>query len=372
MKNQTKKIIDKREREDILNEIKKLSESYTPEWNFDVDNPDIASTIGILYANQMAENIERANGVLDIYQTEFVNMLDISVKPATPAQSIVIMELSQDTIDGADIPSGTRLIADAGEGFELEPVIFETTDHIHITNSDIKNIFMTDREDGTVIPLLGKIETPEILSNVYTSEEVVDEDVEDVKSIEEDEMEHDDTENSPIREYNRLKSFRLFGEKDGIEQNAIMFYHATLLGSDGYIFIRIEGNDKLREDILNGVYPIYYVAEGKLTPVEQVSRFRDGETIVLKMEKKHTMQKLKDGEYGMLAMTHKGPVPENVYVDSIKFSAVGENVPLSFVGNDNQEMDAEDFKPFGNVLSLYQECYLGHDSYFIVQVVELP
>lgn len=363
MKNQTKKIIDKREQKDILAEIKRLSESYTPEWNFDAENPDITSTIGIIYANQVAENIERVNGILDVYHTEFVNMLDISVQPATPAQSIVLMELSQDTIDGADVPLGTRLVADAGESLDMEPVVFETIDYIHVTNANIKNVFMTDKEDGTVVPILGKVEVPEILSNVYSDAPTEDEDAPDVQSIE-DEDEFVESEIGPQVAFDRIKPFRLFGETEGIEQNAVMFYHSTLLGSDGYVFIRIEGNDKLREDILNGTHPIYYVAEGKLTPVEQVSLFSDGVTIALKMEKKHTLQKLKGGEYGMLALMHKGPLTEHAYVDSIKFSAAGEKVPCTFVGNDNQELDGKDFKPFGNILSLYQECYLGHESYF--------
>lgn len=364
MKNQTKKIVDKREQKDIISEIKRLSESYTPEWNFDHNNPDITSTIGIIYANQMAENIERVNGILDIYHTEFVNMLDISVQPATPAQSIVIMELAQDTIDGADVPLGTRLLADAGDSLEMDPVIFETMDYIHVTNAEIKNIFMTDREDGTVVPILGKINVPEIVSNVYDNDAVDADVLEDVRSIDEEDFEQQTTSEVVVNEYDALQPFRLFGEKKGIEQNAVMFYHSTLLGSDGYVFIRIEGNDRLREDIINGTYPIYYVAEGKLIPVEQVSTLKDGVTIALKMEKKHTMQKLKGGEYGMLALKCENPLEESVYVDSIKFSGAGEKRPFSFVGNDNQEMDAESFLPFGNLLSLYQECYFGHDTYF--------
>ena len=54
MKTQTKILVDKRDNNDILAEIKRLSEGYTPEWNFDTTNPDIASTIGIIYADQIA------------------------------------------------------------------------------------------------------------------------------------------------------------------------------------------------------------------------------------------------------------------------------------------------------------------------------
>lgn len=368
MKSQAKILIDTRQQNDILDEIKRLSESYTPEWNFDTKNPDIASTIGIIYASQVAENIERVNGILDIYHTEFVNLLDISVKPATPAQSVVIMELSQDTVEGTEVKAGTRLLGDAGAGLELEPVIFETLDSVYITNSSIKNIFMTDREDGTITPIVGNIEVPEILSNVYTpSEAEENDDVDGVISIDEEEKIEDAVGDDLVAvsgDINGMKPFRLFGEKKGVEQNAIMFYHKTLLGSDGYVFLRIEGNDSLRDKITTGKLPVYYVAEGQLTPVEKIGLLKDKTTIVLKMQKKHTLQKLKDGEYGMLALKADGIVSETEYVDSISFSAAGEKVPFSFVGNDNQEFEKNDFLPFTNVLSLYQECFLGHDSYF--------
>ena len=367
MKTQTKILVDKRDNNDILAEIKRLSEAYTPEWNFDTTNPDIASTIGIIYANQVAENIERVNGILDNYHTEFVNMLDISVRPATPAQSIVIMELAQDTIEGADIPYGTRLLGDAGE-LEMDPVVFETMDTIHVTNSKIKNVFMTDREDGAIVPIVGKLEEPTILSNaVVASDETENTDVDEVKPIEEDQVDvlaSDEKDVNAVTSVESMRPFRLFGENKGVEKNAVMFYHATMLGSDGYIFIRIEGNDGLRDRIVSGKLPLYYVADGNLTPVPHISLMKDGKTITLQMDKKHTPQKLKDGEYGMLALIDDGIVDESVYVDSIKFSAAGEHVPFTVVGNDNQEYNKENFKPFSDVLALYNECYLGHDTYF--------
>ena len=71
--------IDKRTAEDIRAQIAGLAGSYVPEWHFDTDNPDIGSTLSLLFADQMEYNIERYNQVLDNYHTEFVNMLDISL-----------------------------------------------------------------------------------------------------------------------------------------------------------------------------------------------------------------------------------------------------------------------------------------------------
>ena len=37
--------LDNRSREDVLNQMKELAVSYTPEWLFDTDKPDIGSCI---------------------------------------------------------------------------------------------------------------------------------------------------------------------------------------------------------------------------------------------------------------------------------------------------------------------------------------
>ena len=85
--------IDKRTATDIENRIAELAASYVPEWNFDRENPDIGSTLAILFAGQMKDNIDRFNQVLDIYHTEFVNMLDLSLLPAKPSCAVVLMGL---------------------------------------------------------------------------------------------------------------------------------------------------------------------------------------------------------------------------------------------------------------------------------------
>ena len=74
--------LDSRTRLDIEKRIQELAASYVPEWNFDMENPDIGGVIAKLYAAQMEGNIERYNQVLEKYHTEFVNMLGITLLPS--------------------------------------------------------------------------------------------------------------------------------------------------------------------------------------------------------------------------------------------------------------------------------------------------
>ena len=77
--------LDSRSVQDLRGEIRRLAASYTPEWAFSDVNPDVGSVVGLIFANQMEENIRRMNLVMEKYHTEFVNMLNLSLRPAYPA-----------------------------------------------------------------------------------------------------------------------------------------------------------------------------------------------------------------------------------------------------------------------------------------------
>ena len=91
--------IDNRTVSDIEEKIERLAKSYVPEWHFDRQDPDIGSAIARLFAVQMKENIDLENRMLERYHAEFINMLDLSLKPAKPAGSMVKFDLIDDALE---------------------------------------------------------------------------------------------------------------------------------------------------------------------------------------------------------------------------------------------------------------------------------
>ena len=81
--------LDHRSVKDIENRIKELARGYVPEWHFDPEHADIGAAIARIFAMSMKENIDLENLTMDRYHVEFVNMLDISLKAAKPAGSMV-------------------------------------------------------------------------------------------------------------------------------------------------------------------------------------------------------------------------------------------------------------------------------------------
>ena len=139
---------------DLRAELKRLATSYTPEWAFSEENPDVGSVVALIFANQMSENIRKMNLVLDKYHTEFVNMLNLSLRPAYPASGVAVLELLEGGVPGVYVPGGTRLIGQ-GNGEEDRQILFETTSDLYVTCSRLRDVIAASGFFGKLIPYLG-------------------------------------------------------------------------------------------------------------------------------------------------------------------------------------------------------------------------
>lgn len=346
-------LIDNRKKEDVLEQMNGLSKSYVPEWSLDTQKPDIGTTLAYIYSSFVADNIDSINQIIDRYHTEFINLLDISVNPAIPAKSIVLMELAQDTIEGAYIPKGSRLLADnAGES-----VIFETSENVYITGSKIDNIFMTDREDGSISPILGEIPVPPITNTVIeeSDEELSEEEIVPVAEAIED----------GVLPQNLIKPFVLYGESAGVGKNVVMLYHSCIFDIENNdIYITIEGDDKLISDIESGRKYFVYATEGQLKNVESIRLMEDKKTFCIRKDGKNDRQLVDGKEYSMLALIDDGIIKEDVNVKDIVLSASGDAATPEYIGTQRIELESDDIMPFSDELALYDEFYIGFDEYF--------
>lgn len=350
--------IDNRSQADIEDRIRKLASSYVPEWHFDRENPDIGSVIARVFAGQMDGNILRYNQVLEKYHTEFVNMLGISLLPAKPAAATVLMNLVRDTIPGIQVYKGTKLLAETDR--DGDQIIFETMHNLYVTNSVLEAVFMTEEKEGKIIPLKGFFPSPRLIDNVREPEEGVQE-----EGQGQEENRQEEAFPAEDREY-ELKPFRLFASKrKGIEKHALLLYHSVVLDvEDNNIYVKIHNGEKLIRKIEDNAYRFHYCTEEGLIPVEQVQVLADRETVVLRKEKKNVKTELDGMEYSLLALVAGEPVEENLQVSRIAMSSSGDRVLVEFAGNGDTEFDPREFDPFGDTLSLFQECFLGHDEYF--------
>lgn len=353
--------IDDRTVEDIEAKIVDLAASYTPEWHFDREKPDAGSAIGHLFALQMKENIDLENHMLDKYHTEFINMLDLSLKPAKPAGSMVKFDLVENTIAGTHIRKGTRLIASEVNG-DSGPVIFETDRELYVTNSRMVDAFMTDRETGTFVPLLGEYRPVSLIEGEEEdtgSDETAFEDNAGAEQGTEPES------GALMQPLHRIRPFVLFSETGNIARSALVLYHENLFDiEDEPIYIRITGGDELISGISEKRYRFKYYTKNGYLEFDSVKLLEDGETIELKKHEKNRHFVIAGKSYAVVILEADKPVTHDEEVTEITLSSSGHERDAEYVSTGSEDLNVKSFAPFTDTLTLYNECYIGHDLYF--------
>ncbi len=343
-------LIDQRSEADIEEKIVELARSYTPEWHYSKDDPDIGATIAKIFAGQMSDNIDRYNEVIEKYHTEFVNMLDISLLPAKPASALVLFDLVNDTVPGVEIARGTQLLAQPDEA--ETPVVFETANSIYVSNAVFTTAFMTKGREGCVMPLLGNYDKPQLFP-AATAE--ISEETEELT---------EETEQIAMR----VKPFSLFGKEPDISQNALLLYHENIFDTaDNPLYVHIKDAKELIGKIQSGSYRFRYYGDGALQPFADCTIEADGETVCLRRDPlapKVDTVSIDGFDYQLIVFDTEEFVTENYAIGGITFSSEGKEQPPESVNNGTNDLDVEEFDPFSDTLALYQECYIGHDNYF--------
>ena len=348
--------LDRRSVKDIENRIRELARGYVPEWNFDPEHADIGSAIAKIFAYSMKENIDLENHTMDRYHAEFVNMLDLSLKAAKPAGSMVQFTLVEDTIPGTQIRKGTRLVADTDKT-DSGQVIFETDRDIYVTNSRITDAFMTDREDGSFVPLLGSFEPVSLLDGEIDrtrGSEVAEE-----NETSQDSRPRYSGSNS------KLRPFVLFSETGNISKSALVLYHESLFDiEDEPIYIRLEGSKDIVDKIRSGDYILRYYSESGFQEFDSVAIHSDDQTIELKKHEICRHLIVGGRSYAVVTIEAVGIVRDTEELKHIGLSSSGKERSADFVTDGTGDLNVEAFAPFTDTLSLYNECYIGHDLYF--------
>lgn len=356
-------LLDCRNREDILNKIKELAASYTPEWQFDTENADIGSCIALLYCDEMQELIKRYNMITERNCVELVDMLNISLKQAYPSQSVVLMDVIDSTIPGVKIPKGVKLLAEKEDD---ENIVFETANTVYLTNSRLKTVFMTAGKTGNVYPLKGEFEPL-----VYIDEKSV------IKEPEEEDLQEDfqnlfldffmGVEEIVEKAVQKPKdvTFRLFDfQRENYGLHGLLLYHSHLFDvTDNNIVMELEDGEEIIEKISSGKFQMkYYTSEGFI-PVDEI--FVENEKRVI-FSKSKQCSKVRYGtqEYSVILIEPCESISQNFLVSKIGFSSEGKPQLAQNVWDGNCELEADCFKPFGEVMNMYSELYIGHDEYF--------
>lgn len=311
--------IDAREIKDIYEQINTLAKSYTPEWKFTTQNPDIGSVIGIIFAKQFEESIKHYNMFLDKCHLEYMNMLGISQRPSEPAKLIAEFK----PVAGSDsvyIPKGTALVAQT-EDDEAMRVIFEVDSPICVTSARIKAVIMSDKE-----AMLEKL--------VYNGED----------------------------EFHNIVLGN-FKDYTGIKKQFSIFHNSLFNLAGRELCLDIEGSIPFADYLKRGDYSIHY--RGRNGIEDAVVRC-DNRKLFLTFDKEFkNIDTKQDNSYlREVIITQEKYSDNDIVFDSILMESTGEACRADYISNHQIEQNKDHFELFGDELGLYTECYIGMDNYF--------
>lgn len=342
-------VLDSRTQKDLCRRVEELAASYTPEWRFDRHDPDIGSTLALIFTGQMADNIRRMNQLPEKYHTEFVNLLGLNLKPSYPAAGVAVVDLLRGTVPGVALPRGSRLMADSGEG---EPILFETTGDVYITNARVTDVLSLSGTAGRICPLLGG-PAP---AGLNPAEQRVSESAaglaEDADAV-------------------QMPAFSLFDyEEPGIERNAMLLYHRSVFGTEPGIPVQIamttpEGKSLAPELANTARWRWSYYGEEGLLPFERVEQ-QDG-TILLWRGSDSVPLPVDGTAYHLICLEALEPIRTTYTAADIRVASCREDAPPRLMLRDGQELDAERCMPLGDTASLFAECYICDDQVFSQQ-----
>ncbi|MCR5509476.1 MAG: hypothetical protein K6F54_00765, partial [Lachnospiraceae bacterium] len=346
--------------EDIENKIVRIAEKYVPEWKYNADNPDIGTVIAQIFARQTEENNRLMSLMPERYHLEFVNMLDINLHRAQPAASIVVFNMDGSVLPGARLPKGTRLSAESAftdSGY----AVFETDRNIYVTESQVKAMFMTDVERGTISPVFGQFDVPDIIDSDSLVPLTEDEDMTEAAPSE-------TTLFSDIvdeEEVVVIPPFTLFGEKTSIGRSILIIYHDRLFdGVDEPIYLRLEDGEDVAARIKSGEFSFQYMSADGFADFDSVKLGEDGKTFTLIKSAECRKVSSGDKNFAVVILKCNGIMTDSLEVSGISLSAGGDSRAPEYVGDGSVEMDAGKFTPFTDTLAVFNECYIGHDKCF--------
>jgi len=141
--------MEKMSREDIIEYMRKCAKQYVPEWRYDKEQPDAGTALVSIFADMMYDNIKKFNMSVAGDLFSFFDGINAKLLPASPAEGFVVFGLPEGFLSEAEVPSGTRLLADGEE----EQLVFETQEEVLVCPLDIYKIFLAAPKEDAIYEL---------------------------------------------------------------------------------------------------------------------------------------------------------------------------------------------------------------------------
>jgi len=389
-------LIDERDSETILRQLRDLVPHYTPEWKAD-DDRDPGVAVMKLFAGMYRGIIQRLNQVPEKHYLAYLDMLGVKRLPARPARVPLTFHLSTGASEPVLIAARTGAAAPDKEGGK--PIPFETERAIVATPAKLVEAIAVDPAADRIVRAPGGfldgpiasfsttltadtgvsggrlllasadgLKPGDVLLVTATSSEYVE--IAAVKGFEV-------TPAAPVGSFpagaavTRVTGFELW-EGRNLQEHALYLGHSELfrLRSPAAIELRFEGSgqsgDVLAQRYGRLVRWAYATEEGGWKPFQQEA---SGGCLVLRMTGQDALGELTvDGKRSRwIRGTYVGGADSlaGLRIRSVAATIVHEGAAAELAFANDVPIDATvgtSFYPFGEAPKLYDTLYLAHDE----------
>lgn len=138
--------MEKMSKEDIIDYMRNCAKQYVPEWRYDKKQPDAGTALVSIFADMMYDNIKKFNMSVAGDLFSFFDGINAKLLPASPAEGFVTFGLPEGLLSEAEVPVGTRLLAEGEE----EQLVFETQEEVLVRPLDIQKIFLAAPKEDAI------------------------------------------------------------------------------------------------------------------------------------------------------------------------------------------------------------------------------
>jgi len=320
-------IIDTREKEDILKDIKTFAKKYTPEWNYDEEDPDFGVIFSKIFADLFSGNVDKFNIMPYNHYVDFLNMLGAKLNPAIPATGMVNLKVG-DGFDGEYVGNNAQAFADGKNG----RIIYQVLDSMYAINEKIKSIYLTDSNYNIICEVFNSLKENKI-------------------------------------------NFKLFDavSYENLQEHVLYLNNDYLFSAKNNSEIKIEFkdnssmyNNKRLPEIFSDKENVtwQYYKDNEWKNIENIEKTETG----IKLKFKDFTDIFKYEKYNIKSKFLRclfKKIPEGgLRLNNILYSSENKDLPVDAVLLDNLELTDKDFFPFGEQFGFYSSFYIKSDEAF--------
>ncbi|QZY54471.1 baseplate J/gp47 family protein [Crassaminicella profunda] len=325
--------IDHRTKKELIKQFKELSKTYTPEWRFNVDQPDAGTSLAMIFIDMFEQMIYRLNKTPYKNYISFLNMIDTKFLSIIPAEGYITFKLSTGMKDGIYIKKETQVFA-VNKDID-ERIIFETLGDIFVIPTPIKEIYGVSPKRDEIVHINTMQEDEQLKENFYFFN---------------------------FDEGNNLQERILFlCSKDvfninGNSEIVLSFHHNQYVDEEMKIS-KILGDEKIVE--------WFYMNEKGLHPFQQI-RAIDNKIILHKKDKNAiSLQEVEDFENRwIICKLKKQSCIKNMEASSIRIKVRNHDVLPDTIFVNDLEQPVNNFYAFGERFLTYDTLYISSEEVF--------